>query len=135
MLVCVIWNAIDYFSNKIFFLANAEDLNDIEFTLTTLNCTTKEQNSEVSNQPEMRRTRFSSLKKSAALSKVVRTKLSKTIHSSSSMQTLEKEDDKLSNSAKEECCPEPPIKVPEESKKEAEKIKPPKRKSKLCLLL
>lgn len=118
-----------------FVLAHAEDLTDIEFTLTTLNCPTKEHNSDATNQSEIRRTRFSSLKKSSALSKVVRTKLSKTIHSSSSMQTLEKEDDKLSISAKDEFCAELPIKVPEESKKESEKIKPQKRKSKLCLLL
>ncbi|XP_063707132.1 cGMP-specific 3',5'-cyclic phosphodiesterase [Culicoides brevitarsis] len=111
--------------------SNAEDLNDIEFTLTTLNCPSKEPNSENSNH----RNRFSSLKKSAALSKVVRTKLSKTIHSSSSMQTLDKEDDKISTSAKEDFYSDIPIKVPEEIKKEPEKIRSQKRKSKLCLLL
>lgn len=87
------------------------------------------------NQIELRKPRFSSLKKSAALSKVVRTKLAKTIQSSTSMHTLEKDDDKLSDSTKEDFCIQETINVPDESKKEPEKIKTSKRRSKLCLLL
>lgn len=78
-----------------------------------------------------RKPRFSSLKKSAALSKVVRAKLSKTLHSSTSMHTLEKEDDSslkgdLATSVDE---------VPEEKSEQLNKIKQQKRKSKLCMLL
>lgn len=86
---------------------------------------------DLAHSSEARKPRFSSLKKSAALSKVVRAKLSKTLQSSTSMHTLEKEDE---SSLKEELA-ETVDEVPEEKSEQLNKIKPQKRKSKLCMLL
>lgn len=52
-------------------------MKDIEFTVTTLNC------AQDAGTPEHRR-RFSSLRKTGALSKAVRSKISKSFHNNSS---------------------------------------------------
>lgn len=58
------------------FTAGSEGVKDIEFTVTTLNCPAD------AGTPEQRR-RFSSLRKTGALSKAVRSKISKSFYNSS----------------------------------------------------
>lgn len=55
-------------------ITGADEVKGIEFTVTTLNC-----QHEVSTTPEPRR-RFSSLRKTGALSKAVRSKISKSFY-------------------------------------------------------
>lgn len=55
-------------------ITGADEVKGIEFTVTTLNC-----QHEVSKTPEPRR-RFSSLRKTGALSKAVRSKISKSFY-------------------------------------------------------
>lgn len=62
-----------------FFTAGSEGVKDIEFTVTTLNCPAE------SGTPEQRR-RFSSLRKTGALSKAVRSKISKSFYNSSNSE-------------------------------------------------
>lgn len=59
------------------YLAGSEEVKDIEFTVTTLNCP------QDSATPEHRR-KFSSLRKTGALSKAVRSKISKSFYNNSS---------------------------------------------------
>lgn len=77
-----------------------------------------------------KRNRFSSLKKSAGLSKAVRQKLSKTLHGSSSLHALEKEAESEGGSSSFSITTEY---VPDESS--FVKPKPQKKLSKLCLFL
>lgn len=60
-------------------LACAEEVKGIEFTVTTLNCT----QDQTATTPEHRR-KFSSLRKTGALSKAVRSKISKSFYNNSS---------------------------------------------------
>lgn len=59
------------------FIAGSEEVKDIEFTVTTLNCP------QDAGTPEQRR-KFSSLRKTGALSKAVRSKISKSFYHNSS---------------------------------------------------
>ncbi|XP_040152060.1 cGMP-specific 3',5'-cyclic phosphodiesterase [Anopheles arabiensis] len=61
------------------FAAGKEPLADIEFTVTTLNCAHPEDKTETTPVHE-RKPRFSSLRKTGALGKAVRNKLSKSVH-------------------------------------------------------
>ncbi|XP_053661429.1 cGMP-specific 3',5'-cyclic phosphodiesterase [Anopheles marshallii] len=61
------------------FAAGREPLADIEFTVTTLNCAHPEEKTETTPVHE-RKPRFSSLRKTGALGKAVRNKLSKSVH-------------------------------------------------------
>uniref|UniRef100_A0A182T6U6 PDEase domain-containing protein n=1 Tax=Anopheles maculatus TaxID=74869 RepID=A0A182T6U6_9DIPT len=61
------------------FAAGKEPLADIEFTVTTLNCAHPEEKTETTPVHE-RKPRFSSLRKTGALGKAVRNKLSKSVH-------------------------------------------------------
>uniref|UniRef100_A0A182W0J0 PDEase domain-containing protein n=1 Tax=Anopheles minimus TaxID=112268 RepID=A0A182W0J0_9DIPT len=61
------------------FAAGKETLADIEFTVTTLNCAHPEEKTETTPVHE-RKPRFSSLRKTGALGKAVRNKLSKSVH-------------------------------------------------------
>lgn len=61
------------------FVAHADEVKGIEFTVTTLNCAHDQSNT---NPPEQRQ-RFSSMRKTGALSKIVRSKISKSFHHSS----------------------------------------------------
>lgn len=67
------------------FLACAEEVKGIEFTVTTLNCTQDQKNTA----PEHRK-KFSSLRKTGALSKAVRSKISKSFHNNSCSNKQEK---------------------------------------------
>uniref|UniRef100_A0A182N5N0 Phosphodiesterase n=1 Tax=Anopheles dirus TaxID=7168 RepID=A0A182N5N0_9DIPT len=61
------------------FAAGKESLADIEFTVTTLNCAHPDEKTETTPVHE-RKPRFSSLRKTGALGKAVRNKLSKSVH-------------------------------------------------------
>ncbi|XP_049534052.1 cGMP-specific 3',5'-cyclic phosphodiesterase isoform X3 [Anopheles darlingi] len=61
------------------FAAGKEVLADIEFTVTTLNCAHPDERTETTPVHE-RKPRFSSLRKTGALGKAVRNKLSKSVH-------------------------------------------------------
>lgn len=61
--------------------AGKEALADIEFTVTTLNCAHPEDKTDTTPVHE-RKPRFSSLRKTGALGKAVRNKLSKSVYSS-----------------------------------------------------
>lgn len=65
-------------------VACAEEVKGIEFTVTTLNCT-QDQNNAAPGQ----RRKFSSLRKTGALSKAVRSKISKSFYSNSSSNKTE----------------------------------------------
>ena len=66
--------------NLILFVANAEEIDDIEFTVTTLNCHNNQNNdtTEQTSPQHERKPRFSSFRKSGALSKAVRSRLNLT---------------------------------------------------------
>lgn len=68
------------------FTACAEEVKGIEFTVTTLNCT-QDQHSIASEQ---HRRKFSSFRKTGALSKAVRSKISKSFYSNSNSNKIEK---------------------------------------------
>ncbi|XP_055618671.1 cGMP-specific 3',5'-cyclic phosphodiesterase isoform X2 [Toxorhynchites rutilus septentrionalis] len=63
------------------FASGKEALADIEFTVTTLNCAHPEEKTDTTPVHE-RKPRFSSLRKTGALGKAVRNKLSKSVYSS-----------------------------------------------------
>lgn len=69
-----------------FYVACADEVKGIEFTVTTLNCT-QDQNNVA---PLEHRRKFSSLRKTGALSKAVRSKISKSFYSNSSGNKTEK---------------------------------------------
>lgn len=75
-------NILTYFPYFIIYVwaACAEEVKGIEFTVTTLNCA---QDQTVAATPEHRR-KFSSLRKTGALSKAVRSKISKSFYNNSS---------------------------------------------------
>lgn len=118
------------------FLANAEEGIDIEFTVTTLNC----QHNDDHNSPE-RRTRFSSFKKSNALSKAVRSKLAKTMQAaaggSGSAEKQKIIGDNNNSHENEKTEPSESCNNNESSKSStpAQQLKVTKKRSKLCLLL
>lgn len=62
-----------------FIVENADEVKGIEFTVTTLNCAHDQGNNTA---PEHRH-KFSSMRKTGALSKMVRSKISKSFHHSS----------------------------------------------------
>lgn len=72
--------------NFILIVACADEVKGIEFTVTTLNCT-QDQNNVA---PLEHRRKFSSLRKTGALSKAVRSKISKSFYSNSSGNKSEK---------------------------------------------
>lgn len=62
--------------------AHPEEIKDIEFTVTSLNCASHHSDSgNVSEASPRRRHRFSSLRKTGALSKVMRSRLSRSFYS------------------------------------------------------
>lgn len=77
----------------------AEEVKGIEFTVTTLNCT-QDQSNVV---PEHRR-KFSSLRKTGALSKAVRSKISKSFYSNSSNSKIEKAPNVEATTNSEKSC-------------------------------
>lgn len=70
---------------SLFQTACSEEVKGIEFTVTTLNCPQEQ------NTPEPRR-KFSSLRKTGGLSKVVRSKISKSFYNSNSDHNNKKND-------------------------------------------
>ncbi|KFB44690.1 AGAP004119-PA-like protein [Anopheles sinensis] len=62
------------------FAAGKEPLADIEFTVTTLNCALHPEERTETTPVHERKPRFSSLRKTGALGKAVRNKLSKSVH-------------------------------------------------------
>ncbi|XP_055677108.1 cGMP-specific 3',5'-cyclic phosphodiesterase isoform X2 [Lutzomyia longipalpis] len=109
------------------FAACTEEIKDIEFTVTTLNCV---HNEESSPSHEKHR-RFNSLRKSNALSKAVRNRLSKSLYCSNSNKK-DPIDDDTSDTAAEGTKTTPPK---EATKKPGERSKGHKKRTHLCLLL
>lgn len=72
-------NRTQFNMNSNIYLAHPEEIKDIEFTVTSLNCTPAAQTT-VETSPR-RRHRFSSLRKTGALSKVMRSRLSRSFYS------------------------------------------------------
>ncbi|XP_058464177.1 cGMP-specific 3',5'-cyclic phosphodiesterase isoform X3 [Malaya genurostris] len=66
------------------FASGKEALDDIEFTVTTLNCATHPEEKTDTTPIHERKPRFSSLRKTGALGKAVRSKLSKSVYNSHS---------------------------------------------------
>lgn len=114
----------------------------IEFTVTTLNCT-QDQNSAA---PEQRR-KFSSLRKTGALSKAVRSKISKSFYSNASNNKQEKSsnlqsiDSEKYGDSKEKDREKAPFKTDSATTlattptNKADKPEKHKKRSKLCQLL
>lgn len=127
MLMCKVVAKILF---KIFSACPAE-VKDIEFTVTTLNCTHHEP--EVSPH---RRRKFNSLRKTGALSKAVRSRLSKSFYSSSNPDNR-KADGSTTSQAIRSASAEKPSEKSENDQKAAVAIKSEKlkKRSKLCLLL
>lgn len=130
-----------FYAHAFVFTACAEEVKGIEFTVTTLNCT-QDQNSVV---PEHRR-KFSSLRKTGALSKAVRSKISKSFYSNSSSNKPEKspnaqsiDSDKFGDGGKDR--DKAPFKTDSATTlattptNKAEKPEKHKKRSKLCQLL
>lgn len=121
-----------------FFTANAIDRGDIEFTVCELNCHNAQQDEQGSPVHE-RKPRFSSFKKSGAISKAVRNKLNL---SKSSTQSTEKENSSFEHERLESVdnFKEASKDASESNSKDSATSKGPpgkvtKKKSKLCLLL
>ncbi|XP_031641164.1 cGMP-specific 3',5'-cyclic phosphodiesterase [Contarinia nasturtii] len=127
------------------FGACADEVKGIEFSITTLNCA-QDQNNVV---PEQRR-KFSSLRKTGALSKAVRSKISKSFYSNSNSSKQDKSttgnvqvsdcekisDIQFSGKEKTTVCTEATTtmeKLP--TNKTNEKFEKHKKRSKLCQLL
>lgn len=74
------------------FTACSDEIKDIEFTVTTLNCTHNDQNEQVTPSHHDRH-RFNSLKKTGTLAKAVRIRLTKSLyhHHQSTEQLKEKQ--------------------------------------------
>lgn len=72
------WTFLFFLSCR--FTAHADEVKGIEFTVTTLNCA-HDQATAATVVPEQRH-RFSSMRKTGALSKIVRSKISKSFHHS-----------------------------------------------------
>lgn len=114
----------------------------IEFTVTTLNCAQDQNNAA----PEHRR-KFSSLRKTGALSKAVRSKISKSFYSNSSSNKPEKmanipssdheqiNDIQISSREKVPLCAEPTATVATGMTTKSDKPEKHKKRSKLCQLL
>lgn len=125
------------------FVACTEEVKGIEFTVTTLNCA-QDQNNAV---PEQRR-KFSSLRKTGALSKAVRSKISKSFYSNSSSNKQDRSsaasapasdsekisDIQFSGKEKTALCTESTTTTAVATSK-AEKVEKHKKRSKLCQLL
>lgn len=125
------------------FAACAEEVKGIEFTVTTLNCAQDQNNAA----PEQRR-KFSSLRKTGALSKAVRSKISKSFYSNSSSNKHDRSvaasvpasdsekisDIQFSGKEKTALCTEPTTTTAITTPK-AEKVEKHKKRSKLCQLL
>lgn len=129
-----------------FSVACADEVKGIEFTVTTLNCA-QDQNNVPSNE---QRRKFSSLRKTGALSKAVRSKISKSFYSNSSSNKADKLanvqacsdsekicDIQFSSKEKTPLCAEATTatieKMPPTTK--ADKPEKHKKRSKLCQLL
>ncbi|KAG5672291.1 hypothetical protein PVAND_002428 [Polypedilum vanderplanki] len=127
--------------------ANANEIGDIEFTVCELNCSNAQQNDEQSSPVHERKPRFSSFKKSGALSKAVRSKLNL---SKSSTQSTEKQNSCPESSSFDHDNRQESISaengnssaksdsIQEQSSTGSNKSHPTKvtkKKSKLCLLL
>uniref|UniRef100_A0AAG5CWJ9 Phosphodiesterase n=1 Tax=Anopheles atroparvus TaxID=41427 RepID=A0AAG5CWJ9_ANOAO len=69
------------------FAAGKEPLADIEFTVTTLNCALHPDERTETTPVHERKPRFSSLRKTGALGKAVRNKLSKSVHHNANAST------------------------------------------------
>lgn len=83
-----------------FSVACADEVKGIEFTVTTLNCT-QDQNNVAPNE---QRRKFSSLRKTGALSKAVRSKISKSFYSNSSSNKADKLANVQASSDSEKIC-------------------------------
>ena len=133
------------------YLANSNEIGDIEFTVCELNCHNAQHDDQASPVHE-RKPRFSSFKKSSALSKAVRNKLNL---SKSSTQSAEKQnscgesssfdhDNKPENNSTENGSAGKIDSIQEQSSSsvfgsasstKSHPTKVTKKKSKLCLLL
>jgi cGMP-specific 3',5'-cyclic phosphodiesterase, invertebrate len=118
--------------------ANDDDIGDIEFTVTTLNCSHNNESAEHTTPPHERK-RFSSLRKTGALGKAVRQRLAKSMYQGNAQPS---EDEKLNICAEEKVAEEKPAKpesatsvAPTTATKEPKSGKLYKKKSKLCSLL
>lgn len=131
---------LPFIAQNISFPANANDRGDIEFTVCELNCHNAEQASPVIE----RKPRFSSFKKSGAISKAVRNKLN--LSKSSTLSTEkqnscgesssfehEKADGTENGNSKDFNDQRPSSASSSSSKSHPSKVT--KKKSKLCLLL
>jgi cGMP-specific 3',5'-cyclic phosphodiesterase, invertebrate len=117
--------------------ANDEDIGDIEFTVTTLNCTHNNESAEHTTPPHERK-RFSSLRKTGALGKAVRQRLSKSMYQGNQPSEEEKHNTCIEEKVVEEKPPkpEPATSVATATTtKEHKSGKLHKKKSKLCSLL
>lgn len=134
------------------FLANAEEIDDIEFTVTTLNCHNNQSNDTTDQQTSPqheRKPRFSSFRKSGALSKAVRSRLNLTKSASGSTSEKTEKHSNLSenvhsldtekadlteNGSKLEQSNDSTL-PPQPLSKAHPSSKVTKKRSKLCLLL
>lgn len=107
------------------YVACTEEIKDIEFTVTTLNCV----HNEESSPSHERHRRFNSLRKSNVLSRVVRNRLSKSLYCSNSNKK-DAIDGDTSDTAEDTKAP-----TKETTKKSSERSKGHKKRSHLCLLL
>ncbi|XP_026467286.1 cGMP-specific 3',5'-cyclic phosphodiesterase [Ctenocephalides felis] len=82
------WIDHDTIDNPVEEFTGSSDVKDIEFTVTTLNCTHNSDSTEkFPSTMELTRRRFDSLRKTKVLPKTVRSRLSKSLYSSSNLST------------------------------------------------
>lgn len=118
-----------------------ENIKDIEFTVTTLNCQNQDTTESYHTPEHYRSLRFSSFKKPGNLGKAVRSKLTKTLYSSIDHSSKMKS---MASVDMDDSIPLPLIPSPSEKEKKVEP-KPSlqsqishektKKKSKFCSLL
>ncbi|GAB0087546.1 Phosphodiesterase [Sergentomyia squamirostris] len=119
------------------FAACTEEIKDIEFTVTTLNCV---HNEESSPSHEKHHRRFNSLRKSNVLSRAVRNRLSKSLYCSNSSKKGQNNGDTASDTADDDDTKTPAKETTAtgSSKKtgsSGDKSKGHKKRSHLCRLL
>lgn len=149
--ICII-NVCQLFPSLLYRSANANEINDIEFTVCELNCHSTQHHDDQNSPPHERKPRFSSFKKSGAVSKAIRNKLnlsksssekqSSTCESGSSFDHEKVESHATMTSASENGNFKGDLKESSSSSggtltgdKQAPQTKVTKKKSKLCLLL
>lgn len=133
--------------------ANANEINDIEFTVCELNCHSNQHHDDQNSPPHERKPRFSSFKKSGAVSKAIRNKLNlsksssekqssqgestssfdhEKVESHATTTTSSSENGNFKGDLKESSSSSGGTPAGE---KQAPQMKVTKKKSKLCLLL